>query len=282
MYNSSSKFDDSQTESIVMISIYSKDKIFDIYCSLWSLINQTEKNFLIMICLDGEIDLAVRKLINYYKINHQNISIISNFNNIGLASSLNRIIEICIKSHPNIQYYFRMDADDICLLNRFELQLKFLKSYPHVDILGGACKEFGIYNKTIIKPKNDYEIKKKILKITPFIHPSVVFRKRVFLSGIRYPEKTHLSEDLALWLTLAKRGFIFHNLEDVILYYRLNSNTLKRRMNLKKAISELISRLNYLSFKKDNLLLNSFYIISHFVIRLLPICVTKILYRILR
>ncbi len=269
-------------DSAVLMSVYHKDKLLPLYCSLWSLVHQSSKNHFIFINIDGQVNIDIVNLLNHFEKKYDYIKVNHSVKNIGLAASLNILIEYTLKNFSDIEFLFRMDADDICKLNRIEKQKEFLISNPCVDVLGGSCKEFGIFNKVIVKHDLDYLIKRNIIKTTPFIHPSVVFRKRVFLNGIRYPERTHLSEDLSLWLSLSLSGYIFHNIPDVVLYYRLNDNTLNRRMSFSKARSEFTERFNYVCRSRDSLLLNLFYCTVHFAIRLLPIPLCKILYRMLR
>lgn len=269
-------------DSAVLMSVYQNDKPLPLYCSLWSLVHQSSKNHFIFINIDGYVNRNIANLLHHFEKKYDYIKVNHSAKNIGLAGSLNNLIEYTLKNFSDVEFLFRMDADDLCKLNRIEKQKEFLISNPCVDVLGGSCKEFGIFNKVIVKHERDYLIKRDIIKITPFIHPSVVFRKRVFLNGIRYPERTHLSEDLSLWLSLSLSGYIFHNIPDVVLYYRLNANTLNRRMGLSKAKSEFAERFNYVCKSKNSLLLNLFYCVAHFTIRLLPVSVCKILYRMLR
>lgn len=247
-----------------------------------SMLHQSYNNYNIFICFDGNVDSNVEKLLTVLSGKHSNIKISKNLANRGLAYSLNRLIELILVDHPYINYIARMDADDVCSLSRLTKQVAFLNKNPHVDVLGAFCQEFGIYYKTITKYVDDNEIKASILKLTPFVHPSVIFQRRVFEQGYRYPLHTSLSEDLALWLILSADGFHFHNYPEVLLYYRLTEMTLKRRGGRKKALSELSERWSYLIKTKATFLPNIFYIAGHFIIRLMPISVVKKLYKLLR
>ncbi len=269
-------------DSAVIMSVYYNDKAIQLYSCLWSLVNQTVNNFIIVICFDGAVNEDIRKLVKYYRNKFDNIIVLERDRNKGLASCLNHIIDYCILNFPGVNYYFRMDADDINVLDRHEIQRNFLLTHPDIDVLGGSTKEFGLYSKIIKKPEFDFEIKKNAIKVTPFIHPSVVFRKRVFENGFRYPVDTHLSEDLAMWFNLILSNYKLHNLQNVIIYYRLNSKTLHRRMSFKKAFSELLMRLRYIYKDRQNLILNIFYSFGHFAIRLMPVIISKLLYKILR
>ena len=41
-----------------------------------------------------------------------------------------------------VEYVARMDADDICTLDRFEKQIQFLDSHPEIDIVGSQATIF--------------------------------------------------------------------------------------------------------------------------------------------
>ncbi|WP_394564642.1 hypothetical protein C1N58_04820 [Pantoea sp. SGAir0180] len=271
-----------EADAAVIISVYYKDKPFQLYCSLWSLVNQTADRFVVLIFIDGNISKELKLVVNLFSENHNFIKVINSDINRGLAISLNESIDFLLHNHPNIEFFFRMDADDICVLERIDLQRSFLIKNENIDVLGGSCKEFGIYYKTIKKFGSDFKIKHNIIKITPFIHPTVVFRKRVFVKGERYPVQTHLSEDLAFWLNLAISGYIFHNIPDIVLFYRLNNATLHRRTGIKKAYSEMLYRIHYIRHTKNSILRNITYSLAHFAIRIMPVALSKIIYRILR
>ena len=133
-----------------------------------SVLNQTYKNFDILIIDDGTKDNSVQ-IINSYK--SDKIRIIHNEKNIGLEKSLNKGIQE-IKS----KYIARMDTDDISHLDRIEKQVEFAEKHPEYSIITTRVNLFddnGIYGSTKITG----EIKKEDLLFgTPFIHPSMLIR----------------------------------------------------------------------------------------------------------
>lgn len=177
-----------------------------------------------------------------------------------------------------------MDSDDISRPDRLEKQVSFFQEHNNVDVLGGFCHEFGSSFALDIKklPQEHSELKKFSIARCPFIHPTVMFRTKVFSSGIRYPVNTSFTEDMALWFILLERGYIFANISDVVLDYRLEEATLTRRIGLKKAKSEFILRNKYFwklgSFSPLTLLA----VYARFVFHLLPESVMKFVYGRLR
>lgn len=266
----------------IILSVYKKDKALPFYLAVLSLLHQTYQSISIFIRLDGEVNLEIHRLIKIFQQKNTNIYVSKSDSNHGLSYSLNQLIDIILTNYPQVEFIARMDADDISHLNRIQRQVEFLNQHTDIDVLGTACKEFGIYNKVIIKDKQDSTIKANILKVTPFIHPSVMFRIRVFLEGNRYPQNTVLTEDLAFWLYLSKKNYSFYNLDEVLLFYRINEETLMRRTGFRKAFSELKVRMLYLLELKNNYIRNTFYIFGHFAIRVMPIFIVRTIYRLLR
>lgn len=266
----------------IILSVYKKDKALPLYWAVQSLLHQTYKNILIFVRLDGEISRETERLVSLLEMKHDNLIISKNDRNRGLSYSLNQLIDIIIAKYSDVNYIARMDADDVSYLDRIKRQVQFLDYNENIDVLGTGCKEFGIYNKVIFKDEEDSNIKNNILKMTPFIHPSVMFRINVFDDGNRYPLNTVLSEDLAFWLDLSRKKYKFHNLKEVLLFYRINETTLIRRTGLKKALSEFNIRFKYLCDIRNDFLKNLFYIIGHFGIRVMPIFIVRTIYRLLR
>ena len=95
------------------------------------------------------------------------------------------------------------------------------------------------------------------LKYSPFIHPTVMYRRSVF-DGLRggaegYPESddTLLCEDYVLFMQLHQKGVRGSNLTQPLLLYRENSDTYRKR---KFIIRLNASRLRFRNFKAMRLL----------------------------
>ncbi|PMG99010.1 glycosyltransferase [Vibrio lentus] len=240
----------------VIMSTYLKDNAVDLNDAIESIIGQPYQVDL-YIFVDGSVSNESKKVLDFHK--SSTVFVYDSPINVGLAAALNILIgEVIEKGYT---YIARMDSDDISLPNRFSLQTEFLDSNLDVDVLGGACEEFGssyAMNPKIL-PSTDSELKSFAIHRCPFIHPTVMFRSRIFKDGIRYPEDTMLSEDLALWHKLALENYTFHNLSNVILKYRISDFTLLRRNGVKKVISEFTLRFNYMkdtnSIRASNVLL---------------------------
>ncbi|HBL8824103.1 TPA: glycosyltransferase, partial [Enterobacter hormaechei] len=194
----------------------------------------------LFIMVDGQVSKNINDVLDNYS-NHKKIEIFTRDINRGLAYSLNELIDAVVERN---QYKFiaRMDSDDISLSHRFEEQINYFHSQKEVDVIGSFCHEFGSDYALDIKmvPLIHKELVKYTFYKCPFIHPTVMFRAKVFNNKQnRYPLQTTLSEDLAFWFKLLIGGYRFGNVNAVLLNYRLDDKTLDRRSGFKKAVSEL-------------------------------------------
>ena len=228
----------------VIMSVYKLDNVSFFKESVYSILNQSEPVD-IYICCDGPIPFELDSAVEVFE-SYDSVRIVRNPINMGLAHSLNKLIDIV--SASNYSYIARMDSDDISSLNRIKLQLDFLEINKAIDVLGSACHEFGASFCLSIKklPLSHDDLVRFSVYRCPFIHPTVMFRASVFESGIRYPVNTSYTEDLALWYELILSGFKFANLPDSLLRYRLNESTLERRTGMKKALDEFSLRYRFM------------------------------------
>ncbi len=198
-----------------------------------SCLNQTFERFELIIIDDGSTDSS-KDILSSYQKKDSRIRVIRQKNS-GLAASLNTGI-----SEARGELIARMDADDISLIDRLEKQVKFMKQHPSVDVLGTAAflrsvcgKDLGV----IKKPKEHASIVRVMHKECPFIHPSVVMRRKVIVSVGGYNEKVKRAQDYELWGRLFKE-FQFHNLQEPLIVY-----TFTERLSLISIIQAALIRV---------------------------------------
>jgi len=111
--------------SIIMCAFNSEDTISE---AIESVLNQTIENFEFIIINDGSTDETLSR-INFYKKTDKRIKIISQ-NNLGAGLSRNRGIKV-----SSGKYIAFIDADDIWIKNKLELQIQVMKENADADIV---------------------------------------------------------------------------------------------------------------------------------------------------
>lgn len=264
----------------VIMCIYNGDVSEIVKLAIDSIINQSTAAHL-YIYIDGPVNSDLECLIESISDNSNMLIYRSKYNR-GLAFGLNYLIEkvLCYE----YEFVSRMDSDDISSYNRLERQEQYFLDHPEVDVIGSYCSEFGSdYSLEVKKvPLNHSELIRYSVLRCPFIHPTVMFRTKVFENGNRYPTNTFFSEDLALWFRLIESGVIFANVPEVLLNYRLTENTLLRRKGIKKAASEIVLRYNYMTAMKLTSFKNIIFLLGKFFFHLMPVRVTKHMYKVFR
>lgn len=253
----------------VIMGVYNTSNYAILNKAVNSILNQTYKNFEFIICDDGSTDNTYEKLKNIERSDRR-IKIIKNDINRGLAYTLNHCISV-----SNGEYIARMDADDISLTNRFELELKFLEENLEYDFVG--CNVFliddkGCWGKRCYKEK---VAKKDFLFNSPFTHPTIMIRKHVIdtVGGYRVEKITRRAEDYELWMRLYANGFRGYNIQDFLFEYREDNKTFARR-KYKYRLDEAMIR--YKGFKSLGLMpVGLIYVLKPIILGMIPQCIYR-------
>lgn len=171
--------------------------------SIDSILNQSYKNFELLIINDASNDKTDSILSSY---SDDRIVIIKNEVNKGLTKSLN----IGLK-HAKGDFIARQDADDVSINNRLELQLNFLKSNIDCTIVGTQCylideNSRPIQFPALSKPLEMGAIRRYAAVDNPFLHSSVLFRKKDVMDIGGYNEEFKTSQDFELWSRLLNKS----------------------------------------------------------------------------
>jgi hypothetical protein len=120
----------------------------------------------------------------------------------------------------------RLDADDVALPDRLQLQVAFLAAHPEVALLGGQVPLIDESGREVGRaeyPLADEELQEALRHRNPFVHSAMVMRREAFeeVGGYR-PNFVH-AEDLDLWLRIAD-GHRIANLSADVVQYRIHGN----------------------------------------------------------
>jgi glycosyltransferase involved in cell wall biosynthesis len=212
----------------VLMSIYAKEN--PLYFnqsmeSIWE--DQTTKPSEIVLVKDGKLTKALDEVVSQWrKIIGEKLKVVSLQRNVGLGAALNEGFKHC--SNDLIA---RMDSDDICLPERFSLQVVHFDKNPEVDILGGYAVEIDSDENLLglrKMPSRHDEIV-STLWANPIIHPTVMFRKSRVLKVGAYDESLRRRQDYDLWFRCAKFGLRFGNISIPVLLYRFDGGTHKKQ-----------------------------------------------------
>lgn len=143
--------------------------------------------------------------------------------NRGLVAALNAGLEAC--RSPIVA---RMDGDDLCHPRRLEIQAAFLAERPETGLVACAFRHFprtglGSGMRAYEQWQNGLagheEIVRDLFVESPFVHPSVMFRRDAVMAVGGYRE-TGWAEDYDLWLRMAAAGARFSRLSRTLFFWR--------------------------------------------------------------
>lgn len=189
-----------------------------------SILQQTYPHFELLILNDGSTD-GTQKIIDQF--DDVRITSIALPSNQGLVQARNQLV-FAAKG----DYIAFLDADDIALPNRLQLQVSFLQANS-VDICGGAC--YSLYEessrlKASKQRYSDADIRALITICSPMCNPAVMAKAEVFKGHPYQPGKDY-AEDYSLWAELALAGYSFANLREKLITYRIHSSQTSRVKN---------------------------------------------------
>ncbi len=135
-----------------------------------------------------------------------------------------------------------MDADDISIKNRFQLQIQRFVNKPDLSIVGGQISEFSGNQDNVIGirkvPEAHEDIKAYAKKRCPMNQVSVMFDRRAVEAAGGYVD-WYCEEDYYLWLRMLEKGHLFENVPEVLVNVRAGEEMSSRRGGLKYFKSEV-------------------------------------------
>ena len=204
-----------------------------------SIIVQTFSDFEIIIIDDGSTDSSLL-ILEELAQQDARIKIISRPNT-GIVGALNDGLKLC-----SGKYVARMDADDLCRRDRFELQVQKMESSPKLVALGSCA--------TIIDPEGDVlgdaklpleheQIDSQHLKgVSSIFHPAVMMRRDVLCQLNGYRKPAWPAEDMDLWLRLAEKGTVANLPEKLFIWRRtLDGVVASSQASQRKAIEWILN-----------------------------------------
>lgn len=206
----------------IFIPVYNREKY--LADTLDSLLNQTYKNFEIIIADDGSIDGTLSIAKKYVQIDSR-IKVFS-FPHRGEVFTRNDAIQ---KANPNTKYFMNHDSDDISLPNKLEKLVKYLEEHPEISIVGCFAEYFDDAGNYLGKPKIEYESKKireTFGQVNSMINSASLIRREVFKKIGYYRPEYASADDYDFFARALIAGFEMANLPEVLHRIRLHPNSI--------------------------------------------------------
>jgi glycosyltransferase involved in cell wall biosynthesis len=218
---------ESPTISVVM-PIYNAQQ--DLREAIESILNQSFSDFELLIIDDGSTDQSAQIARSFIDTR---IRFIRQPRNFGLVAALNKGL-----AEARGQFIARMDGDDICLPDRFALQLEIMQDQK-LDICGSHWAQIdagGHQFATLYAPKLVDEVIATLATTVPYAHGSVMLRKS-FLDQYKLQYKLGYSEDYDLWIRFFELGAHFGFVDTVLYLHRTHPQSITSTKSAEQASS---------------------------------------------
>lgn len=225
----------------VAMSVYNCERFLDE--AITSVRVQTFTDFEFLILDDGSSD-ASRAIIARHAEEDSRIRPIFRENR-GLIVSLNQLLD-----EARGPLVARMDADDICLAQRFERQFAFLAANPDHGVVGSWSEDIDEFGRPypLTGPEHPTTHTGFLAAIeagAPLLcHPAVMFRRDVVRGVGGYHAAFRHCEDLDLWLRLASVTRLA-NIPERLIRYRHYAGQVSSRHTTEQQIGAAIAHVAY-------------------------------------
>ena len=231
----------------VLISIYYKEKPEHFNAcmkSIWD--QQTLKPTEIVLVEDGPLTTDLYESIALWSARlQQTLRIIKLQDNVGTGKAKNIGLQNCQYEIVSI-----VDTDDISVSDRFEKQIKCFEADSELVILGGQITEFvdDITSPSGMRivPLDNPALRQYAKKQSPFNNMTISYRKSKIMEVGGYQHHLWM-EDYNLFLRVIAKGYKIQNLEDVLVYARIDNGMHTRR----KGYQYIKSEKQLLKLKKE-------------------------------
>ena len=201
----------------VVIPYFKKKRFFK--KTINSVLNQTYKNFEILIIYDDE-DKSDLTFIKQLIKNDKRFKLIVNKKNLGAGESRNKGIRMA-----KGKYICFIDADDIWKSNKLEIQINFMRkkkiliSHSSYHIINESNKVIGF------RTAENYDSFFELRKSCNIGLSSVVIEKKLIKNKCKFP-KIKTKEDFVLWLRILKSGTKIYSIKKSLVKWRKSNNSL--------------------------------------------------------
>lgn len=214
-------------ELSVIMTTYNENLNFLKNC-INSVLRQTFNNFDFIIVV--EPDETNMNFLESVASMDKRVTILKNKTKLGISGSRNRAIQ-----ESSGEYIAIIDGDDYCDLSRFEKQLKFLENNPGISVVGSNMYLIDEDNNIIGQrryPETYKDIKRSFLVTMSIANPTVIMRRKDIEEVGFFNNSFTKAEDFELWLRFLAKEKKMHNLQENLLYYRIQAKHSEKRSTI--------------------------------------------------
>lgn len=189
-----------------------------------SILNQTYKNFELIIINDGSSDNTEEIILSY---NDPRIVYIKNEYNLKLIKTLNKGID-----KAKGEFISRMDSDDQALPNLFKSELKAFEKHPDVGIINTLTYHMSEDGSRIRPNRQYFKISPEVCSVVCIYanmisHPGVMVKGDLMRKYHYNDDEKYLHfEDSELWSRMFADGIKCYTLSERLVNYRMSPTSI--------------------------------------------------------
>lgn len=192
--------------------------------TLDSILDQTYKDYEVIIVIDGSPDHSKEIAEKYAKEHGSKVFRVINQTNRGLPAARNTGL-----MNARGEYILPLDSDDCLLPDCLEEMSKAIDA-THADIIVPSFKHFGVINTPLmVHPNPSLELFKTVGNLFPYF--SAIKREALLECGGYSPRMTWGWEDFHLWFDLLLREKTVCILQEILVLYRTKENSMIHEAN---------------------------------------------------
>ncbi len=230
-----------KAEISVIMGVFNPERT-RLFRAVDSIRRQTFREWELLLYDDGS-DSACARVIREVAAQDERIKYLRAGRNRGLAHALNACLRLA-----SGRYIARMDDDDVARQDRLEKQYAFLNAHPQFQWVGSNAELSDARGVWGYQKMPEIPTARDFLFNSPYIHPSVMFRREVLTEngGYSAARRDRLNEDYELFMRLHRKGNRGCNLQEPLLQYWEDYASLRKR-TYRRRILEM--KLRYRGFK---------------------------------
>lgn len=223
----------------VLMSVYN-ETLSDIRESVDSILGQTYGDFELIVVLDRPEYAEGLALLQEYAAKDARVKVLVNEKNIGLALSMNYAAE-----NAKGEYYLRMDADDVCYPERFQMQIDAISGGDYDLVCGNY--DFMDENGNLLPQSPALYTDGQMEAVLPYRniihHPTVIMKAKAFWEAGAY-RNYPCTQDYDLWLRMKCKGCKMHMMREKLIKYRVRQASITVQKRYKQSCTgEYIRKL---------------------------------------